>query len=101
MAHCGLKLIANLAGRLPPITQNGCVRILAQPKYPNSIPSTDAIHVLRNYSDTAIIGALSPAEWSRSGMGLQKLAILLGHSDIKIHDAVRTHGAAERRHRGS
>lgn len=30
-----------------PITQNGCVRILSQPAYPNSIPTSTALEKLR------------------------------------------------------
>ena len=30
-----------------PLTQNGCVRILSQPNYPNPVPLADALTVLR------------------------------------------------------
>lgn len=30
-----------------PLTQNGCVRILSQPNYPNPVPLADALAVLR------------------------------------------------------
>ena len=30
-----------------PLTQNGCVRILSQPNYPNPVPLADALMVLR------------------------------------------------------
>ena len=35
-----------------PITQNGCVRILSQPSYPNAIGVADAIRLLREACST-------------------------------------------------
>jgi len=46
MAHSWIETHSNEGWATCPITQNGCVRILAQPKYPNSIPVTDAIRRL-------------------------------------------------------
>ena len=43
-----------------PLTQNGCVRILSQPAYPNTLSVADAVMRLR----TAISCALSPCFWS-------------------------------------
>jgi len=45
-AHSWLETHSKIGWATCPITQNGCVRILAQPKYPNSIPLTDAIRRL-------------------------------------------------------
>jgi toxin-antitoxin system PIN domain toxin len=46
MVHAWFETHRKLGWATCPITQNGCVRILAQPKYPNSIPVTDAIRRL-------------------------------------------------------
>jgi len=46
MAHAWIETHREAGWATCPITQNGCVRILAQPKYPNSIPVTDAIRRL-------------------------------------------------------
>jgi len=48
MAHSWIETHRKVGWATCPITQNGCVRILAQPKYPNSIPVTDAICRLGN-----------------------------------------------------
>lgn len=46
MAHSWIETHRKAGWATCPITQNGCVRVLAQPKYPNSIPVTDAIRRL-------------------------------------------------------
>ena len=35
-----------------PLTQNGCIRILSQPRYPNSLSVTDAVERLRAAAST-------------------------------------------------
>ena len=45
-AHSWIEADSEAGWATCQITQNGCVRILAQPEYPNSIPLADAIHRL-------------------------------------------------------
>ena len=46
-AHTWLEQHRELGWATCPITQNGCVRILSQPKYPNAIPVAEAIRRLK------------------------------------------------------
>jgi toxin-antitoxin system PIN domain toxin len=36
-----------------PLTQNGCVRIMSQPKYPNPLPAAEVIERLRDATTTS------------------------------------------------
>lgn len=36
-----------------PITQNGCVRVLSQPRYPGALPTAEAVRRLRNATKAA------------------------------------------------
>lgn len=62
-----------------PLTQNGCVRILSQPNYPNPVPLADALAVLRRSC-----GQPSHAFW---------------HDDISLLDTARLDQARVHGHR--
>jgi len=64
-----------------PITQNGALRILSQPKYPNALAVGDALHRLREATSTSYHHFL-PDDISLLDDGVLNVRHLLGHRQL-------------------